>query len=437
MSSREQPNILIFFTDQQRWDTVGAYRSPLDLTPNLDAVAREGTVFEQAFTCQPVCGPARSCLQTGKYATQTGCWRNAIRLPSDELTIANVLSEAGYETGYLGKWHLGSRRINEPLPPDERGGWDQWWEVADVLEHASRPYAFRAWDAAGHEIRQRGYRVDAQTDRALGFLNLPHEAPWCLMISYLEPHHQNNLNRYVAPHGYAERYQDAWVPEDLRALPGDWPSQWADYCGIIKRLDENFGRLMNELDRLNQRDDTVVIFVTDHGSHFRTRNREYKRSCHEASIHIPLIIAGPGFDQGRRAPELASLIDVPPTICDLARGSVPDSMMGRSLRPLGTGPAAGWPDDVYIQISEASIGRAVRTERWKYCVTAPDNGQDGMSPVYDETHLYDLWADPHELVNLSGRPDYRAQADELKARVLSRMAEAGEPPAEIRNARFI
>jgi len=435
MSSR--PNILIFFTDQQRWDTVGAYHSPLDLTPNLDAVARRGTTFEQAFTCQPVCGPARSCLQTGQYATQSGCWRNAIPLPEDAHTIAHELAAAGYETGYLGKWHLAHRREYEAVPLAERGGWNQWWEAADVLEFASRPYAFRAWDADGHDIRRTGYRVDAQTDRAIDFIDRDHDAPWALMISYLEPHHQNNLNRYVAPDGYAERYQNAWVPEDLRALPGDWPSQWADYCGIIKNLDENFGRLIHLLDERGERDNTVVFFFTDHGSHFRTRNAEYKRSCHESSVRIPMVISGPGFDHGRRATELASLIDIPPTICDVAGRTQPKTFMGRSLQPLAAGPVTDWPDDVFIQLSEAAIGRAIRTERWKYAVTAPDKGVDGGSPIYHETHLYDLWADPHELANLAGRGPYRAIANQMKARLLQRMAEAGEAEPQIVNARHL
>ena len=107
-ASPERPNIVFFFSDQQRWDSVGCYGQELPVTPNLDAMAAEGTRFENAFTCQPVCGPARSCLQTGRYATETGCFRNGIALPEEEPTIAKALSAGGYEVGYLGKWHLAS-----------------------------------------------------------------------------------------------------------------------------------------------------------------------------------------------------------------------------------------------------------------------------------------------------------------------------------------
>ncbi|MFW6133809.1 MAG: sulfatase-like hydrolase/transferase, partial [Planctomycetota bacterium] len=103
-----QPNILVFFTDQQRWDTCGCYGQPMEVTPNLDRMAAEGARFDLAFTCQPVCGPARAAIQTGKYPTEIGCHTNHRMLPTDETTIAHRLRDAGYEVGYIGKWHLAS-----------------------------------------------------------------------------------------------------------------------------------------------------------------------------------------------------------------------------------------------------------------------------------------------------------------------------------------
>ena len=432
-----RPNILLYFTDQQRPDTIGAYRSPLDLTPHLDALAQHGTVFEQAFTPQPVCGPARSCIQTGRYATQTGCWRNGIMLRRDDWTFARALDAAGYDTAYLGKWHLADQHRTDPVPADERGGWDQTWEAADVLEFTSKPYALKMYDADNEVVRGEGYRVEAQTDRVIRYLNQPKDKPFCCMVSYLEPHHQNDMQRYVAPDGYAARYKNAWVPPDLRALPGDWHSEWPDYCGICASLDENLGRLVAELDRLGELDQTVILYFADHGCHFRTRNSEYKRSCHESSIHVPLVACGPGFEGGRRVTELTSLIDLAPTVCDLAGAGVPDSVMGRSLLPLARGDGSDWRDEAYVQISESCIARAIRTDRWKYCATAPDQGTDGCSGKYVETHLYDLWADPHEQANLVGRPSHRGIADGLRERLLANLRAAGEPEAEIVKGRFI
>lgn len=117
-----QPNILVFFTDQQRWDTVGCYNPSVSTTPVLDQLAREGVKFENAFTVQPVCGPARSCLQTGRYPTQNGCYRNKIAMRQDEVTLAKLFNQAGYDTAYIGKWHLADLD-EKPVPEELRGGW--------------------------------------------------------------------------------------------------------------------------------------------------------------------------------------------------------------------------------------------------------------------------------------------------------------------------
>ncbi len=143
-----KPNILFIFSDQQRWDSVECYGSPLfkGLTPNLDKLASEGVCFEHAFTCQPVCGPTRAVLQTGKYATEVGCFRNNIALPENETTLAHWLSKAGYEVGYLGKWHLASSVGAEnnfrsrAVPPRLRGGYKDFWLASDVLEFTSHGY---------------------------------------------------------------------------------------------------------------------------------------------------------------------------------------------------------------------------------------------------------------------------------------------------------
>ena len=144
--SRKKPNILFFFTDQQRWDTLGCYGQELDVTPNMDKLAAEGVRFDHAFTCQPVCGPARACLQTGRYAADVGVFRNDIALPLDAKTIAHHFSEAGYEVGYIGKWHLastgglGAEDANfreKPVPPERRGGYKDYWLASDVLEYTS------------------------------------------------------------------------------------------------------------------------------------------------------------------------------------------------------------------------------------------------------------------------------------------------------------
>ena len=173
-------------------------------------------------------------------------------------------------------------------------------------------------------------------------------------------------------------YANAHVPVDLRSSPGDWGLELADYYGLCAKLDENLGEILAALDAGGLRDDTIVLFTSDHGCHFRTRNSEYKRSCHESSIRIPMVCRGPGFDRRAVVRELVSLVDAPATLLDAAGLAVPADMHGRSALPLLDGAAADWPEEVFMQISEAEVGRAIRTDRWKYSVYAPHRkgGQD-------------------------------------------------------------
>ncbi|WJH34455.1 sulfatase-like hydrolase/transferase [Paenibacillus sp. CC-CFT747] len=179
-NDREQPNVIVFFTDQQRWDTTGVHGNPLGLTPTFDRMAREGTHLYHTFTCQPVCGPARSCLQTGMYATTTGCFKNGIPLPRERRTLAHYFKQAGYATGYIGKWHLSEK---EPVPAEDRGGYDDWL-AANLLEFSSDAYSTVLYDNDGKEVKLPGYRVDAQTDAAIRYIDRNQTHPFFLFLSF-------------------------------------------------------------------------------------------------------------------------------------------------------------------------------------------------------------------------------------------------------------
>jgi arylsulfatase A-like enzyme len=198
------------------------------------------------------------------------------------------------------------------------------------------------------------------------------------------------------------------------------------------------GEILKALAELGRLDDTIIVFTTDHGCHFRTRNAEYKRSAHEGSVRIPLVIAGPGFNRSMVVPEVVSLVDVAPTLLEAVGLPVPKEMQGKSLLPLVERKVEGWRNEVFIQISESMVGRALRTERWKYCVVAPDKegSRDPSSDRYVEWQLYDLYADPFELVNLAGRREYREIAAQLRERLKTLMVEAGEPEPKIEPARI-
>jgi arylsulfatase A-like enzyme len=283
--------------------------------------------------------------------------------------------------------------------------------------------------------------VDALTDATIRYIDAHQRDPFFLFLSYIEPHFQNHIDDYPPPVGYRDRYTGRLIPPDLAALGGSTHAHLGGYWGMCKRLDEAFGRLLDTLLSLGLLEDTIVLFTSDHGCHFKTRNREYKRSCHESSIRVPTALYGGPFTSGGQLRELVSLVDLPPTLLDAAGLEVPSSMQGRSILPLlrGGGRGSGngtWPKEVLVQISESQVGRAVRTHRWKYGVDAPDRHatSDSGSDVYVEQYLYDLEADPHELTNLAGLSSHRAVSDVLRDRLIRRMVEAGEPAPRVEAA---
>lgn len=437
------PNVLVVLTDQQRWDSVGAYGCPMDLTPNLDRMAKAGVRFENAFTSQPVCGPARACLQTGQYATTHGAYRNVpavdgeTNVHDNEHTLARTFRRRGYDTGYVGKWHLAGTQT-DPVPEGKRTGYE-YWRAADAMEFTTRPYEGVVYDEDGDPAELDGYRVDGLTRMARSFLRDEREDPFFLFVSYLEPHQQNDMDSFVAPDGYAKRYDDPHVPRDLRDRPGEWYGELPDYYGTIKRIDECFGRLLDELEEQGVADDTVVLFTSDHGCHFGAHHGEHKRTCHDSSIRVPAVMRAPDVDDSRPVEEPISLVDLPPTLLDAAGIDPPETIEGDSALPLARGDAGGWKESVYVQlISGAELGRAIRTDRWTYSVTAPD--VDGLyeheSDAYVERYLYDNDTDPHQRVNLAGRTEYRDVADELASRLLDRMADVEGRTATIERPRY-
>lgn len=431
--STNRPNVILFLTDQQRWDTSSLHGNPMGLTPNFDRLARSGTHVRHAFTPQPLCGPARASIQTGTYASTHGCVTNAIGLPDDATTLAHCFGAAGYRTGYVGKWHLAG---SDPVPPAERGGYD-YWLGANTIELTSDAYRCDVFDGAGNPVRLPGYRVDALVDAAIRWVDEQRDNPFLLCLSLLEPHQQNHRAECVAPRGYRERYLSPWLPPDLAALPGTAHRQLPGYYGAVARIDEALGRLQDALISLGIDERTIVLYTADHGCHFGTRIGGYKRSCHESSVRLPMAAWGPGFDGGGEIRDLVSLIDVAPTLLDAAGLAIPENVQGRSILPLIRGDSVDWPDDVFIQISESAVGRAIRTSRWKYYVQA--DGADGRAdaagaPRYREQHLYDLDADPYELNDLAGIEAYIPVATVLRDRLLHRMAEVGEKRPDIEPA---
>lgn len=410
-------NIIFYFSDQQRYDTVNS-----DIMPNLMALAYEGTFFENCYTCQPVCGPARASLQTGVYPTECGCHINGIPLRDDAKSLADYFNENGYDTAYIGKLHLASGKnggdnikCEKTAIPDSRLWGYKYFRGADVLEFTSHGYDGYVFDEKGNIIDFKGYRADKINDFAIEYIeNHNSDKPFFLFISQLEPHHQNDHKRFEGPTEKVEKYKDYPIPEDLTHLKGNYKEQYPDYLAAIESLDDNLGRLIDTLKAKGIYDNTTIIYTSDHGCHFKTRNSEYKRSCHDASIHVPLVIKGNGFEKGKVENKMVSLIDLPPTILYSGLIYPPEHYQGEAIQTKGDN------EFVFVQISESQCGRAIRTKDYTYSVSCAKL-LSSHSNIYFEDYLYDNNKDKAQMHNLIKSEEYDKIKKSLRTHLLNRI----------------
>lgn len=280
------------------------------------------------------------------------------------------------------------------------------------------------------------YRVEAHTDWVLEYLEAQsREEPFFLFVSYIEPHHQNDHQCYEGPKGSKERWANYEIPGDLAGKSGDWVENYPDYLGCCNSLDNAVGRIREKVESLGMAENTLIIYTSDHGSHFRTRNSEYKRSCHDGCLRVPMIIKGPGFTGGAVNNNLVSLIDIPKTILKAAGAEIPENWQGIALQE--TIGKENVRDAVFAQISESQVGRTVRTKKWKYAVCALEPIKKQLInntniKEYYESFLYDLEKDPHERNNLVDDPEYNEVRKEMAEILKLKLAEANEIIPEIK-----
>ena len=261
-----------------------------------------------------------------------------------------------------------------------------------------------------------------------------------MTISHIEPHHQNDRKCYEGPEGSKEKFKDFILPEDLKVLKGDAAEEYPDYLGACESLDQNLGKLIQRLKEKGLYENTIIIFAADHGSHFKTRNRDghlngyddYKRSCHDACLKVPLVIAGGPYKGGMTVEELVSTESLPKTILAMAGVDVGDAMIGENLLDVVEKKDENRPNQVFAQISESRIGRCVRTPRYTYSVYAPglNGGEAASSDVYADDFLYDMEKDPYQLENIVDNPEYGDVKAEMRKLLLDWIEKAeGKRPA--------
>jgi arylsulfatase A-like enzyme len=418
----KRPNILFILPDQLRAQALGYMGNKDVRSPNIDKLASESVVFENTFANTPVCCPARANILTGTYAHRNGMTANDLRLREERTTIAEILRDAGYRTGFVGKWHLdgGPREPGFVPPGPRRQGFDFW--AAHECSHAHfNNHYFRDTDKP---IPFGKFEAEGWTDVALGFLDEAgkDERPFFLTVQMGPPH-----NPYKAPPEYSKLYDPAKLTmrpnwEDGARLPGR--KDIAEYYGMITAVDDQVGRMMRKLDELGIREDTIVLFSSDHGDMLGSQGRDLKRKPWEESIRVPGVLRYPSAaPAGRRSDAMFTHVDFAPTLLGLCGVKAPRSMQGIDLSTLvRTGRQPSAPDSAFFQIFGPFEGdgtedgwRGVRTKQYMYA-------RFESKPWV----LYDIQKDPYQMHNLVGDPSAAAIEREMEAKLAGWMKRTGD-----------
>lgn len=414
-----KPSVLWILADQWRGQALGRAGDPDVRTPRLDRLADQGLFFRTAFANTPVCCPARAIMLTGTYPHQNGMVANDLRLRASRTTIAEILRDRGYQTGFIGKWHLdGGPRDPGYVPPGPRRQGFDFWAAAECRHAPFRPIYFRD---DPRPIVENRFEAEVWTDRAIEFLRALGDDPFFLVVSMGPPH-----DPYAAP----ERFQKMYDPARLSMRPnwregvrGAGRTEIARYDAAITAADEQIGRILKTLDDLKRDKDTIVFFTSDHGDMLGSQGRRLKRKPWEESIRVPCIIRYPDkIPPGRVSDALISQIDYAPTLLALCGVDVPREMQGTNLADLAIGRTDRGPDEVLFQIfvpfegdGTARPWRGLRTRRFMYART-----EEGP------WLLYDLKNDPYELRNLVSDPASAELSKRMDQRLASAMRRVGD-----------
>ena len=447
-NDQPKPNIVFILTDDQAWNLLGRDgRYPFMKTPNIDRIASEGVNFKNAFATISLCSPSRASFMTGCYAHKHGVFINSYCDPDPEAPFLPAkLQEAGYETAFLGKWHM--KNGAEP-----RKGFDYWLSF-----NGQGQYTDPLLNENGREFTEKGYMTDILTDYAVRWMKKPREKPFCLFLWHKAVH---------APFTPAPRdsaaFADASVPEyenwydDMEDKPqwlrrgwtygvhkDKWegskgkpvpdkivPRPWnpkepkvVNYLRAMLAVDQSVGTIRSGLEELNILDKTILIFGSDNGYFIGSHQRGDKRLMYEESIRIPLIIRYPKMiEAGSVNSELVLNIDVAPTLIELAGSGIPEKMQGTSLVPLLKKDNSGWRKSFLYEYFQEEYApgfvtvAGVRNNRYKF-IEGPN------LPEYIN-ELYDLETDPGEMNNQINSPGHQSIKTDMMKELLKLKTETG------------
>ncbi len=448
-------NIVFVLIDDQRFDALGFAGHPFLQTPHLDALATGGLVFDRAFVTTALCSPSRASILTGQYAHVHGVLDNSTPLPEATPTFPEELQRAGYETAFIGKWHMGGES-DEP-----RAGFDRW-----ISFRGQGVYENPVFNIDGKETPQEGYVTDLLTDHAVEFLETKREKPFMLYLSHKAvhaefipaPRHKGSYADKTYPHPASmadteENYagKPEWVRDQRSSWHGvdgmynhtvDFDQFARQYAETMRAVDDSVGRVVDTLRAQGTLDSTLIMFMSDNGFLFGEHGLIDKRCMYEPSIRVPLIVHCPELvpKPGVRS-EMVLNIDIAPTILEAAGLHAPAAIQGQSFLPVLQGQSAAWREAfLYEYFWERSFPQTptvlgVRTDTHKFMK---------FHGIYDTYEMYDLANDPHEMHNVLGPfmhkgeggtldgiirnqapPEIKAKFDEMNERLMQLLKETG------------
>ncbi len=448
----KRPNVLFILTDDQRYDALSCMGHPHLKTPNIDRLADEGLLFKNHFCTTSLCSPSRASILSGLYAHTHGVTNNFTEYPSDMTSFPLRLQDTGYETAYVGKWHMGE---GNDMP---RPGFDHF-----VTHKGQGSYFDTEFNFNGNDRRVvKGYYTTVVTDMATDWIgDRDSDKPWLMMVGHKAPH-----SFYFPEEKYQKTFDDvdvqypksafnlsdkpAWFRKRLDTWHGiygplfDWRKQFPDkspeavkdfarmvraYWGTLLSVDDSVGRLYQFLEERGELDNTLVIFTSDNGLLEGEHGMVDKRTGHEPSIRIPLVVRYPGLTkQPRVIPQLTATIDFAPTILDVCHAEPLEKVHGSSWKRLAQGDTSGWRTSLYYEYNYESQFpytpnvRALRTDRWKYIRYPHGDG----SPDRHMAELYDLSVDPEEDTNLINVAEHAGTVRTLRAELDRLIAASGD-----------
>ncbi|MEH7011568.1 sulfatase [Neobacillus niacini] len=458
MESKQQPNLIYIFADQWRRQAVGYEGEDQVITPNIDAFAGESVVFSNAVTCSPLCSPHRASLLTGRYPMSTGVYTNCkigadVMLSPEETCISDVLADAGYQTGYIGKWHLDLPELNiteEPesgakdwdayTPPGpKRHGFQHWYSYGAWDEHLAPHY----WKDSPKKILVNKWSVEHETDQALHFIkNRSSDQPFTLFLSWNPPHSPFDQ----VPEKYKKLYdrdelrlrenvnQSAFGVHTGEAVDGgleELKEKQLNYFAAISGIDDQFGRILQFLKDDQLDENTIVVLTSDHGEMMGSHGLMAKHVWYEESIGVPFCIRWPKVIPEKRTDLLLNTVDIMPTLLSLLQLEVPGSVEGTDVSSFLITRECGGPEAAYLcaypgrkealeafrdaGLDNRAYGwRAVRTKQYTYVIHhgyAP--GEESIRLLYDlEKDKFQL--DPEKIEELLDHPIAKGLEQQLR-----------------------